>query len=142
MNKKVVNATPVLEGNIQFKSRMECRMYELLKESGLSFKYEPERFTIKEGFYPRPWYRNSVLQKKKQIAITYKPDFIVKGKKILYVIEVKGFEVEKYVMRRKLFLSYIQENGLAIDFFEVHNVKDMKHCIEIIKQQEYEHTAS
>lgn len=140
MNKKVVNATPVSENGIQFKSMLERRMYELLEESGLPFSYEPERFTVVEGFYPDLWYKDGVVQKKKQIAITYKPDFIVKGKSFTYVIEVKGFEVEKYLMRRKLFLNSIK--GKNILFFEVHNVRGMRSCIDQIKQREYEHAAS
>lgn len=139
-NKKVINATSVSEDGIEFKSKSEKRMYDLLKASGLKFSYEPERFTIIEGFYPRPWYKDIELQKKKQIAITYKPDFIVWGSSRLYVIEVKGFEVEKYLMRRKLFLDYTQKNDLAIDFFEVHTVRGMKFCIEKIKELENGHT--
>lgn len=140
INKKVINATSVSEDGIEFKSKSEKRMYDLLKESELEFSYEPERFTVMGGFYPRPWYKDTELQKKKQISITYKPDFVVWGAGRLYVIEVKGFEVEKYQMRRKLFLDYIQKNDLAIDFFEVHTVRGMKFCIERIKKLENEHT--
>lgn len=139
-NRKVINATSVSEDGIEFKSKSERRMYDLLKESGLDFRYEPERFTILEGFYPRVWYKDCDPQKKKQIGITYKPDFVVRGKSCLYVIEVKGFEVEKYLMRRKLFLDHVRKNDLAVDFFEVHSVRGMKFCIEKIKELENEYT--
>lgn len=139
-NKKVVNATSVSEDGIAFKSKMERRMYELLRDSGLEFSYESEKFTVVEGFYPVSWYKDTEIQRKKQISISYRPDFVVKGRRTLYVIEVKGFEVEKYLMRRKLFLKFINDSGLSVLFFEVHTARGMKFCIDKIKRLEDEHS--
>ena len=139
MNKKVINATSVSEDSITFKSKAEKRMYDLLKESGLSFEYEPSSITVVEGFYPKPWYKDLQKVVRKVLPIRYTPDFVVKGKESTYIIEVKGFEVEKYSMRRKLFLGLLKDRDDVI-FFEVHTVKGMKFCIERIKESENEYT--
>lgn len=140
MNRKVINATSVSEDNITFKSKAEKKMYDLLKESGLEFEYEPSSITVVEGFYPKPWYKDLQRIVRKVLPIRYTPDFVVKGKESTYIIEVKGFEVEKYSMRRKLFLGKIRDREGVI-FFEVHTVKGMKFCIEKIKELENEYTS-
>ena len=40
MNKKIKNATPVNVGDIHFRSKMESKVYSLLKDNGLDFDYE------------------------------------------------------------------------------------------------------
>lgn len=140
VNRKVINATSVSEDNITFKSKSEKKMYDFLKESGLEFEYEPSSITLIEGFYPKPWYKDLQEVIRKVLPIRYTPDFIVKGKKTTYIIEVKGFEVEKYSMRRKLFLGLLKNRDDVV-FFEVHSVKGMKFCIEKIKELENEYTS-
>lgn len=140
MNKKVINATSVSEDSITFKSKAEKKMYDLLKESGLNFEYEPSSITVVEGFYPKPWYKDLQRIVRKVLPIRYTPDFVVRGGESTYIIEVKGFEVEKYSMRRKLFLGKIR-NREDVIFFEVHTVKGMKFCIEKIKELENEYTS-
>ena len=98
MNKKVVNATAVLRDNIKFRSKAEAKMYELLKESGLWFEYEPDPIVLQEGFYPMGWYEGTKYREDKIRAITYTPDFVVKvpDKNWFFIVEVKGFITDRY----------------------------------------------
>ena len=65
-------------------------MYNLLKESGLKFWYEPEPITLLEGFYPLPWYEGTKEHTEKIRKMTYTPDFIVEKNNHHFVLEVKG----------------------------------------------------
>ena len=77
MNKKVINATAVSQDGIDFKSKSERTMYNLLKESGLEFCYEPKPITLLEGFQPLPWYEGVKEHTEKIRKMTYTPDFVV-----------------------------------------------------------------
>lgn len=138
-NKKVVNATAVSEDNINFRSKSERTMYNLLKESGLHFVHEPEAIELLTGFYPNHiWYEGTKERKDKVRSITYTPDFIVNGEKCTYIIEVKGFITDRYPLKRKMLLFLIQYSDLR--FFEVHTKRDMLFCINKIKEFEDEYT--
>lgn len=139
-NRKVVNATAVSEDNIDFKSKSERTMYNLLKESGLHFVCEPEAIELLKGFYPdHVWYEGTRERKDKVRSITYTPDFIVDGEKYTYIIEVKGFITDRYPLKRKMLLALIQDSDLR--FFEVHTRRDMQFCINKIKELENGHTS-
>ena len=52
MNKKIVNATKVEYGDIQFKSKLECSIYRFLVEQGINPYYERYKFVVWQGFKP------------------------------------------------------------------------------------------
>lgn len=139
-NRKVVNATAVSEDNIDFKSKSERTMYNLLKESGLHFVSEPEAIELLKGFYPdHVWYEGTKERKDKMRPMTYTPDFIVNGEKHTYIIEVKGFITDRYPLKRKMLLAFMQ--GSDLRFFEVHTRRDMQFCINKIRELENGHTS-
>ena len=139
MNKKVINATSVSYDGIKFKSKFEASIYKMLKESGLKFSYEDYTITLMEGFYPT---KTSYIPRKKRgirvtefkekiRSMTYTPDFTVFNNDKIYLIEVKGYETDRYIVKRKLLLKYIDDKNMI--FFEIHTKKDMINCIEFIK---------
>ena len=132
MNKKVINATAVSQDGINFRSKSERTMYNLLKESGLKFWYESEPITLLEGFYPLPWYEGTKEHTEKIRKMTYTPDFIVEKNNHHFVLEVKGMPTDRYVVKRKLFLNYLKTQP-TWHFFEVHTKRDMIFCIQKIK---------
>lgn len=139
MNRKVVNATSISYNGIKFKSKIEVSIYKLLEQSGLKFSYEDFTITLLEGFYPTKV--SYIPRKKRGIRVTefkekvrnmtYTPDFTVFKNDKIYLIEVKGFETDRYIVKRKLLLKYIEDKDMI--FFEIHTIKDMINCIEIIK---------
>lgn len=139
MNRKVVNATSISYNGIKFKSKIEVSIYKLLEQSGLKFSYEDFTITLLEGFYPTkvsyiPRKKRGIRVtefKEKVRSMTYTPDFTVFKNDKVYLIEVKGFETDRYIVKRKLLLKYIEDKDML--FFEIHTIKDMINCIEIIK---------
>lgn len=136
MNKKVINATATLRDNIKFRSKAEAKMYELLKDSGLWFEYEPDPIVLQEGFYPMGWYEGTRYRKDKIRAITYTPDFIVKvpDKNWFFIIEVKGFITDRYPLKRKMLINHIDNSENNYVFVEVHTKRDMEFIITEIKK--------
>lgn len=145
-NKKVINATTTSRGDIKFKSKSEATMFDLLMQSGFSFKYEPNPIILQEGFYPNMWVEGQKWRSDKIRSITYTPDFIVEYPKLIVIIEVKGFITDRYPLKRKMLLKLIKDKldkEVQCLFFEVHTKKDMIFCINQIKSiiEEYEHTS-
>lgn len=136
MNKKVINATATLRDNIKFRSKAEAKMYELLKDSGLWFEYEPDPIVLQEGFYPMGWYEGTRYRKDKIRAITYTPDFIVKvpDKNWFFIVEVKGFITDRYPLKRKMLINHIDNSKNNYVFAEIHTKRDMEFIITEIKK--------
>ena len=113
MNRKVVNATSTSYNGIKFRSKIELSIYKLLEKSELNFKYEDFTITLVEGFTPTkvsyiPRKRRGVKVtefKEKVRPLTYTPDFTVYKNNKVYLIEVKGFETDRYIVKRKLLLK-------------------------------------
>jgi hypothetical protein len=140
-NKKVKNANPTLYDNIQFKSEIEVRVYKTLKENGFNPQYEPTRFMIWEGFRPTvPYYtlnkkKENILNLKRLINITWKPDFVIEYEGLHIIMEVKGSANDVFPYKLKLFRKYIEELPDKEDFliFEIFTKKQLLECIPIIK---------
>lgn len=146
-NKKIRNATPLEYGNIKFKSTLEKLVYKTLVESGLDVQYEPQTFTLWEGFKPTvPFYdrskktKNLELTDKKLIDIKYTPDFVVHYPPgIIAFIEAKGMENDVFYIKKKLFRSLLEEaaqNNNATYYpmyFEVYTKKNVLQAIQLIK---------
>ena len=146
-NKKVKNATTVVYDDIEFKSKLEVRTYKELLEQGFKPEYEHIAFTLAESFYPKSscydrHYDRSVKEKifglntTKVPAITYTPDFTFTHKDKLVVIECKGKENDVFPLKKKLFRkwmdSYYRLTGVVILYFEIHSLKELKECIDIV----------
>ena len=124
---------------MQTDCKIELSIYKLLEKSELNFKYEDFTITLMEGFTPTkvsyiPRKRRGVKVtefKEKVRPLTYTPDFTVYKNNKVYLIEVKGFETDRYIVKRKLLLKYIEDKDMI--FLEIHTIKDMMNCIELIK---------
>lgn len=151
MNKKVRNATPNEHNGLKFKSKLEYRFYNLLKDAGYDPGYEKDTFILQPGFYPTlPSYDVNYNYKTKQRIfglsrfkvrpITYTPDFTFYIGEILIVIEVKGRENDVFPLKKKLFRKWMEEyyrsSGVKIIYFEVFTKKQMLETIDIIKEYE------
>ncbi len=130
---------------VEFKSRLEGNMYKLLKESGLSFEYEKEKFTIVTGFkfVNDSYERNAngkgeVVQKgggKSVKKIEYTPDFVITINETKYIIETKGFRTSEFNMRYKLFKRYIKDNDLDYHLYMPHTKTECVKVLQIIKSK-------
>lgn len=78
-NKKIKNATVTSYNGITFRSKLEARCAQILKENNISFEYEP----LKIEYIPKFEYYGE-----KYRAASYTPDFLVDDK---YILEIKGF---------------------------------------------------
>ncbi len=150
-NKKVKNATSIEIDGINFRSKLESYCYRKLKELGVEFSYEEVKvdlisslnFNKIRAFHPvqsgkkkGEWQEIFKINKK-----TYTPDFIIPNHNGYYVVvEIKGFSNDDYPTKRKLFLSYLENEFDNTDvkpvFLEPHNIRQVDLCIEFIKNLE------
>ena len=150
-NKKIKNASPIDKDGIHFKSKLEYRFYNLLKEEGYNPGYEKDTFIIQPGFYPTlPCYdvhynhkikaREFGLSSSKVRPITYTPDFTLSIGDILFVMEIKGKENDVFPVKKKIFRKWMEDyyhsTGQKIVYFEIFNKKQMLESIRIIKEYE------
>lgn len=143
-NKKVINATECSYDGIDFKSKLEVACYIALKENGFTPEYEKYSYVLQESklfptlhyapYKDRKTHRNVWgLNKYKVVSIKYKPDFVLTVNGKLIVIEVKGYQNDRYPYQKKLFFKWLEDNCPNSAFFEVHNKKQLKAAIEVIK---------
>ena len=140
-NKKVINATPLEYDGIQFKSRLEVNVYREFKKAGFNIKYEPCKYVLWRGFKPTiPFYNKDKKSKgclkltnKKLLDTTYTPDFQLKYKGYLIVIEAKGIERPDFQIKKKLFRHYLEQNVPNSIFFEVYSIANAQQAVQIIK---------
>lgn len=148
-NKKIKNATACVYDGIKFKSELEVRVYTLLKNAGFKPEYEKKVFHVWRGKkFLTPCYdlhKDRKLKKNvwgintyKPINIKYTPDFTFfitdsSGADRMMVVEAKGYPNDRYAYVKKLFRSLLEKDFPGSAFFEVHNQKQAKAAIEIIK---------
>lgn len=140
-NKKIKNATPEECFNIRFKSKLEVMVYKTLLQAGFNPEYETHTYTIWEGFKPTvPFYtrnkqRQSILNLKKLINVTYTPDFYIEYEGLKIIIEAKGMENDVFPYKFKMFRKYIESLPDKDKYliFEVFTKKQLLEFIEIIK---------
>lgn len=137
-NKKIVNATPLSWGGIDFKSRLEVMVYKTLKENNFNVEYEPETVVIWEGYRPKtPYYtknkKTGLLKEdiSKLRDITYTPDFKIIYEGIEIYVEAKGFANDTFPIKKKMFRKYLE--GKNAMYFEVYSKKQVLQMINIIK---------
>lgn len=157
-NKKIRNATVNKSCGITFQSKLEKTIYATLIEQGFSPLYEPQTFTLWEGFQPvTPFFDKEtdkqklrrlettggspskiLIQKSDRIlGIRYTPDFYVKYKNLNVYIEAKGLENDVFYIKKKMFIKYLDnlylEKGERSIYFEVYTKKQLLQAIEIVK---------
>lgn len=152
-NKKVVNATRNTYDGISFKSLLEKVVYSTLSQLGYNPQYEPQTFTLFEGFIPiTPFYdkmsdskvKKALLKYKmlelksgKIIGIKYTPDFYFRYKNIDIYIEAKGMENDVFYIKKKLFIKFLDDRfintGQKSMYFEIYNKRQLLQALEIIK---------
>lgn len=120
-NKKVRNATKIEVDGITFKSKLEAYTYKKLKEAKINAEYEQHRYELLPAF---------TFGGKKYRPMTYLPDFVGDN----FVIECKGYPNEAWPLREKLFRYYLCSNNIGVNFYIVHNQKEVDELIKKLKK--------
>ena len=130
VNKKVINATEVTINGVKYRSKLEARCAQILKENNISFEYEP----LKIEYIPKFEYYGE-----KYRAAFYTPDFIVDNK---YILEIKGWKTDTYRYKKKLvLLKLLKDNNYTkYRFFEIKTITQLKQWIKDYKDKKYEET--
>ncbi len=131
----------------RYKSSLEKYCSDKLRESGIAFTYEEDKFLLMESFrFEHKYFKmtpkgklmsdrsNSIQQ-----PIRYTPDFV--GKDSKWIIETKGYlpSHHDFPMRWKIFLKHIMDNNLGYDVYLAKNNRQVDQCIlEIKKSMENE----
>ena len=130
VNKKVINATEVTVNGVKYRSKLEARCAQILKENNISFEYEP----LKIEYIPKFEYYGE-----KYRAAFYTPDFIIDNK---YILEIKGWKTDTYRYKKKLVLLKLlkDSNYTKYRFFEIKTLTQLKQWIKDYKDKKYEET--
>ena len=144
VNKKVRNAATHVYDGITFRSMLEQRIYQVLKEEGFEPEYEVEKITLLESFKPKQvWYidgKKQVMKSGKESLTvrekTYTPDFrfTLAGGTTVY-LEAKGHPNDAYPVTRKMFLWWIDQQLKPILFVEIHSVKGLRDFINVLREE-------
>ena len=130
INKKVINATEVTINGVKYRSKLEARCAQILKENNIFFEYEP----LKIEYIPKFEYYGE-----KYRAAFYTPDFLVDNK---YILEIKGWKTDTYRYKKKLvLLKLLKDNNYTkYRFFEIKTITQLKQWIKDYKDKKYEET--
>lgn len=119
-NRKIKGATPTIVDGVQYRSKLEARCAQILKENNISFEYEP----FKIEYIPKFEYDGI-----KYRAAYYTPDFVVDNK---YILEVKGYANDVYRYKKKLvLLKLMQQNRYS--FIEIKTLTKLREWIRKYK---------
>lgn len=151
-NRKIVNAEATLYDGISFKSKLEVTCYKVLKGAGIPFEYENIKFVLQKGFYLtdsvmyyHPGKKGKRVKTKTKLqldqykqklrSITYTPDFTVRTKKRLIIVDVKGYSNDVYMYKLKLLLNLLlkRADGIQYIIYEPHNLTQITQMARDIK---------
>ena len=119
-NRKIKGATPTIVDGVQYRSKLEARCAQILKENNIPFEYEP----FKIEYIPKFEYEGI-----KYRAAYYTPDFVVDDK---YILEVKGYANDVYRYKKKLvLLKLMQQNKYS--FIEIKTLTKLREWIRKYK---------
>ena len=114
MGKSLINAKKVKVDGIKFASRLEGYMYNRLKDNGIDFGYESEKFVLIDEFelsndcFEKVGRKPMKLKSNKKVRqIIYTPDFVSDK----FIIETKGFKTDSFVLRWKMFKNHLHQNN-------------------------------
>lgn len=141
VGKPKVRSKKTKYNGIEFKSQLEVDMYQALESIGVKPKYEPEHFTVSDGFvYNGEFYKNTKGRKDVHLGqklirpITYTPDFV--DHDLRFIIETKGQPNESFPLRWKLFMKYMKDNGMEdYSLFIPRNKYQVNQTASIIKSK-------
>lgn len=119
-NKKVRGTVKVIVDGVTYRSTLEARCAQILKENNILFEYEP----FKIEWIPKFRYKGIAYR-----ASNYKPDFVIDDK---YILEIKGFATDVYRYKKKLVLLKIIAEG-KYDFTEIHSLSELRKWIRYYK---------
>ena len=119
-NKKIKGATTVTVDGITYRSKLEARCAQILKENNILFEYEP----FKIEWIPKFKYKGTTYR-----AAFYTPDFVVDSK---YILEVKGYANDVYRYKKKLVLLKLISEG-KYDFTEIKTLGSLRKWIQEYK---------
>jgi len=142
-----VNSKKKTIDGITFASSLEAYTYSRLKEEGIEFEYEGEKFELLPSFKFLGTYLSSSPKKKELTdktgkavrAITYTPDFVSHTHK--FIIETKGFvpSNHSFPLRWKLFLKHLKDNKMEdYQVFLPKNQGQVNDLIKIITDEQRE----
>lgn len=141
-NKKIKNATEVVQNNIKFKSKLEAMIYRTLVELGYAVQHEEHTFLLWEGFKPTiPFYtwnrRKKTVENtdRKLINTTYTPDFYFEYRGIKVLIEAKGIANDVFPYKFKMFRKCLEQREDKDDYF-ISIVYTKKQLLEVLKKLE------
>jgi hypothetical protein len=131
----------------KYKSSLEKYCSDKLRESGIAFTYEEDKFLLMDSFRFEHKYFKMTAKRKEMIdrsnsiqqPIRYTPDFV--GKDSKWIIETKGYlpSHHDFPMRWKIFLKHIMDNKLGYDVYLAKNNRQVDQCVlEIKKSMENE----
>ena len=142
VGRKIVQSKKIVIDGITFRSTLEGRMYQLLKEAGIKAKYEGKTYTTFKAItyegdcYERAQRRSKDMAYRRGVSpVRYTPDFI--GEDEEWFIEVKGRANESFPLRWKLFKKMLQDDGKSPMLFKPTTVKDCKQVIQILIDKGY-----
>jgi hypothetical protein len=144
MYSKYLNSSSEYD-NIQFKSKLEVRIYKALKTYFKDVKYENHKYELLPPVrcFNVPFY-NRIGKTFKQDSrilqsITYTPDFSFFFNNILVLVEAKGKENDVFPYKRQLFRRLLEESTEPVIYFEVRTVREV-HMLYKVLQGESEDT--
>lgn len=146
---KIKNAKKKTVDGINFKSSLEAFCYVELKKAGFKdFQYEGHKFILQDKFDSDnvSW---EIQAKKvgekiqysyepctnKVRAITYTPDFVcINDKKEGWIIETKGFRMNDFKIKWKMFKKLLKEHGFKVNLYMPNTQKTVIKTINLIKK--------
>jgi hypothetical protein len=120
INKKIKGATSVIVGDTKYRSKLESRCAQILRENNILFEYEP----FKIEYIPKFEYKGI-----KYRAAYYTPDFVVDNK---YILEIKGYANDVYRYKKKLVLLKLLQTN-TYDFVEIKTLTELRKWVEKYK---------
>lgn len=115
-NKKIINATKVRVGEIEYRSKLERSVAKYLEDNNIPFEYEKHKLEL----IPTQRYNGQTLR-----SVHYTPDFICGN----FIIEAKGFPNDSWSLKKKVIIQNIIEGKLPYEFREVHSIRELKDVI-------------
>ena len=119
MSTRIQGVQPKEYNGITYRSTLEADTARVLDDLHIPFEYESRKIVLQEGF-------RCPYQKKKVIAVTYTPDFIIGP----IMLECKGFETPEWKIKKKFLFKWLSENDPYTIFYQIGDAR--KQLIEAL----------
>lgn len=157
---KIKNAKKKSVDGINFKSHLEAFFYTEAKKAGITnFGYESRKFVLQDKFTATSSgmelyekidldLKNKKQSKRKTHfgevtnnirTITYTPDFVYidEETKTGWICETKGFRMETFKIKWKMFKKHLLDNGYVLSLYTPNNKENVLKTIQSIKSKYY-----